>query len=368
MPLRRSDLFGFVPGGPVLEAEEAYGEDWDPRRGGRVLDAEEEYSFSLSGDDDEDFGADSGMSDIPLFSDSFGGDETDDQLDQILSDLESDEFGADPMQISPSLEPYVDQLDDLIAKGAQDAIMARQDDLPSLFNASMGMLRKAAQKFSNFFTPGDLKEIAHALMADPAFCEWPSLSQEQQSGTVHQAIYASMWPGVESKSDDMASHAMDQAWDQLSSADVASLSSNLFEVFLTATTEDLPKAFYAGLAENPVLGNAMQMMGWDPANDDQALNVQAAALWLFGKIGFDIDGAIAAQISDNGEQIVQACRGAVEQSGPVEVVSVEVEQISDLLPAPVQEMSDSGYFAWDPTQILAAGYGMSILGSLTKIF
>jgi hypothetical protein len=69
------DAFNSRRNGPVVVAEEAYGDDWDPRRGGPVLSAEEEYSFS--------FGADDEMEDIPLFSESFQGDEVDDQLEQL---------------------------------------------------------------------------------------------------------------------------------------------------------------------------------------------------------------------------------------------------------------------------------------------
>lgn len=361
MPLRRQDLFGFTPGGPVLEAEEAYGDDWDPRRGGRVLDAEEEYSFTLNGDEDDEFGSD--ISDVQMFSDAYGEeDETDAQLDNILQQMDSEDFGADPMSIPPELESAVDQLDDLVVAGAQDAVVPRPEDVISAFNVPMRMMKKAGSKFSSFFTPGDFKEIAHAIIADPAFCQWNDLSDGQRTAIVHNAIYYCMFPGVEMGSDD----ALSPAWEQLTSADVAGLASTLFETFVTATTEDMPKAFYAGLAEIPVLGSAMQAIGWDPESDDQSLNAQAAALWFFGKMGFDIDASIANQITQNGQDIVAACRAA--QSSPT-IVAIESETlVEDIVPAPTQEMSESGYRGPAPEQILAFGYGVSILGALTGVF
>jgi hypothetical protein len=288
--------------------------------------------------------------------------------------MDSEDFGADPMHISPELEPVVDQLDDLIVAGAQSAVVGDDQGagLVSVFNIPKRMMKSAGAKISSFFTPGDFKEIAHAILADPgpdghpSLCIWNELSDDQRAAIVHNAIYYCMFPGVKMGSPD----ALSPAWDQLTGMDVSGLASTLFETFTTVATEDLPKSFYAGLAENPVLGNAMQALGWDPESDDQQLNVQAAGLWFFGKLGFDIDASIANQITQNGQDIVSACQSA-SQSSP-QVVSIEAEGLSqsleEFIPAPTQEMVESGYRGPAPEQILAFGYGISVLGALTGVF
>lgn len=378
MALRRSDLFGFVPGGPVLDAEEEYGEydpqNWHQRRGGPVVAAEEAYGgkFSLS-DEDDDVAFAGDLEDVDLFTDSFGkegGDEVDNQLDQILSEMDKEDFGAysgeDALAIAPGLEAYRNGLADIIREGVRSAFIGEAEGVQSMFQRGADWV---SNKFEQLVAPGDMEEIAQALMSgagegprsegvDLAFCHWNELSDSARESLVHNAIWYAMWPGVEVSVDD-------KLWEAWQSG-IGSLPSSAFEIAKAAVTADLPKIAYAAFAEHPMLGNMMQAAGWDPQNADQMKNERAMLLWLLGKFGFPVDAYVAKAITDQGQDVISACQAATSGGSSI---SAEAEGLAEELVAPpVQELPDSGWQMPSPEQILAAGYGLSIIGSLAGIF
>lgn len=362
--LRRSDLFGFVPGGPVLDAEMSYG-DYDPqhwhgRRGGPVVAAEESYgdAFSLH-DEDDDVMFSGDLDDVPLFSDAFGdddgGDEVDQQLDQILSEMDQDDrFGADSLAVSPALEGYSEALSDVIRQGIRDAFFGEEDGVRSMFRQGADWV---SNKFEQLTAPGDMEEIAQHLLADGAFCHWNDLSDADRQALVHNAIWNSAWPGVEVSVDD-------ELWDAWQKG-IGSLPTSAFEIAKAALTSDLPKVVHAAIAENPVLGNMMQAAGFDPTNADQFVNERAMTLWLLGKFGLNVDAYVAKAITDRGQDIISACQAAASGAP----TSPEAEGLAEELVAqPVQELAETGWRMPSPEQILALGYGFSILGSLAGVF
>lgn len=369
MDLRRSDLFAFAPnsttveaeeeygndwnqrrGGPVVAAEEGYG-NWDPRRGGSVLDAEEKFSLS---DEDEDFGDDDGDDDFG--DDAFGGDDVDSQLDQILSQMDHEEgFGADPLSIPPSLEGHRDELANIIRDGVRNAFFGESEGVQSMFRSGAEWV---SNKFEQMAMPGDVEEIAQALMADGSLCNWNELSDSDRQAAVHAAIWYSMWPGVELSADD-------EFWKAWSTGSLSSIPTDAFNIAKAALTGDLPKMVYASLAENPVIGNVMQSAGWDPKNADQMKNERAMTLWVLGKFGFPVDAYIARAITDQGQGVIAACQQA--SAGPTAVGPAEEAMVEELV-VPTQELADTGFGLPTPEQILAGGYGFAILGSLAGIF
>lgn len=371
--LHRQDLFGFVPGGPVLDTEMAYGGydpgDWNQRRGGPVVAEEEEYGdddhFSLHDEDDDvSFGGD--LEDVPLF----GGekDKVDDQLDEILSEMDKDDddygsYGADPMRVAPEVEALREDLTSIIVDGYRNAFWGEA-------NASSGawaaVFRRGAEYVSNKFEalamPGDMEEIAQALLAHGlAFGQWYQLSDDDRKAMVRSAIEYAAVPGVEHGVDDAIVSAWNDGMAGLSARNAANILSSAFS--------DAKKTFYAALAENPLFGNLMQAAGVDPENADQMVNFRAILTVAMLKVGMPIDAYIASSISEHGQAIVQTVNAsAYAHTADLSAVSVEAEVLAeDLVAAPVQTLPDSGYRMPPPEQILAFGYGVTILGSLAGI-
>jgi|GEM_PF-7064425 len=367
MSLLRTDLFGFTPGGPVLDAEEAYGDDWDPRRGGQVLGSEEDYSFSLSSDEDDD-----DLDDDDL-SESFG-DDSDDQLDQILTDMESEEseedYGQDNLDLAPDVEQCREELATVIRDGVRNAFLGESDGIQKMFRNSAEWV---SDKFEQMMAPGDMEEIAQALLNpdhegtfEASFCDWNNLTDADRQFIVHKAIWSTAWPGINISVDDK----LWEAW----SAGVSNLPSSAFEIAKAALTADLPRLVHAAFAENLFIGNLMQAAGWDPQNADQLRNERAMTMWLLGKFGVPIDAYVAQAISEEGQAVIAACQpqGRLTETptdvawGPTDVAR---ERMADeFVASPVQEISDVGTSMPAPEQILAFGYGFTVLGSLAGFF
>ncbi len=374
--LHRSDLFGFVPGGHVLDTEMAYGgydpQDWHGRRGGPVVAEEEEYGdddhFSLHDEDDDvAFGGD--LEDVPLFGgEGKDADDVDNALDEILHDMDKDSFGADPMAVSPEVEAQRDALTGLIRDGIRNAFWGESKAASDSWGK---MFRKGADYVSDQFEksmPGDLEEIAQALMAQGIFSHWNDLSEDDRNLAVANAIRYAAVPGIEHATDDAAVAAWKNG--------TFFTASNAKSLIWTALS-DANKTFYSALAENPLFGNLMQATGMDPSNADQMVNMRAMFLVLCMSVGLRVDSYIAHAISQDQGVVAaiasaeQAQSGANYPQGPQgPQVSIEAEAVVEelnIMP-PVQELPDSGYSMPPPEQILAFGYGLSILGSLMGIF
>lgn len=373
--LRRQDLFGFVPGGHVLDTEMAYGgydpQDWHQRRGGPVVAAEESYGdeddhFSLHGEDDDvEFGGD--LEDVPLFGGEEKGDKVDDQLDSILEDMDKEDFGeygADPMAVAPGAEGVREDLADVIRDGIRNSFVGESTASPDSWTA---LFRRNADwvsdKFEQFSNPGDIEEIAQALLADPGFGQWYQLSEDDHKAMVSAAINYAAIPGIEHQLDDAVLAAWNEGWANFSASDAAQILWSLFR--------DSKKTVYAAFAELIVFGNLMQMIGVDPENADQMFNSRAVFLAVCLKAGFPVDAYIAEAITKQGQAIV-ATVGAANYAQSADLSSrtaPEAEALAEQLVAPpVQSLPDSGYRMPPPEQILAFGYGVTILGSLAGIF
>lgn len=419
---KHSRSFGFVPGGPQLQAEMAYG-DIDPRRGGRVLAAEEAFA----GEEE--------MEDIPLFVDnygfvpndavlgselsygfvpndpvlgselSYGADSDDDELDSILSDMQSDKMGfvpggpqleaemrygdaddaqmdkilsemdgggdsygrvitggADSAQLPDGLDSQVGPLSELVFEGFDRS--ATPDALEGAFGGNAARIKKT---LSDIINVGEFEDIAHFLLSDPSFVDWFTadssgnfaLSDEDRNQIVASAVWNSAWPGADMTADDIF-------WQQWDAGEISPTE------LLRALVSDSWSGFYASLLENPALKPLLPA----PSNDQQVFNKSAIGMWLAGHF-LDVYPNVAAVITEKGQSIVDAARAAAvsaspptsrEPSAPTQTVTIVEEQLTAIIPEPIQQISTPDRGMLEPVNILMAGYGISILGALTGIF
>lgn len=369
--LQAEEDYGFVPGGRVLQAEEDYG--FVP--GGRVLQAEEDYGFVPGGpvlEAEEEYGEDDDdieMSDVSLF----GGDrdDVDVQLDEIIDEMDhEDAFGADPVaHLSPELDHLVDPLSNVLRDGVRDSFWGAEASNPSSFRQ---MFRSSAEAISNAFekmaAPGDMEEIAGFLLLDGAFPSWDSLNDQEREALVEGAVWASAWPGIDMQADDV----FWEAW----SSGKTSLPTSAYEVAKIALTQDLPKAIHAAFAEVQPLGIAMKAAGFNPEDRDQLRNERAMAIWVLGKFGYPIYSYMAKAITDKAQDIIsEAARvsgpstSAPSAPAPNGPISIEAERMVEeiVVVAPVQQGPAESGSGWGSVQFLAFGYGVSMMLPLLGI-
>lgn len=360
--MRRSDLFGYVGTTPTLEAEMDYG--FTP--GGSVLDAEEDFGAGTPDDDIleseesyvddiDEFGADEDDED-DFDLDMFGGDDNDPdaQLDALDAALDGEAFGESPLSVAPGLEQYRAPLAGILFDGVKEGLVGADGIDRKIFD----LASSAGYQLDKVFTPGDMEEIAQALLADPGFGQWNGLSDEERAAMVNRAVAYAAVPGLELGWND----AFAEAWNQGQLP--ASFPKTVFAAFKTYFTQDIPKVMYAALAEIPAIGATMQAMGWDPANADQLFNARAVLLYALSFVK-SVDASLANAITARAQNIISAV-GATSQAGGGTVEEALVEQIS--LPEPAQQVPDSGTWLPEPPQILAIGYAVGIGGAVLGFF
>jgi hypothetical protein len=352
--LRRQDLFGFATQT-------------------QVLDAEEEFAFTPADailDDEEDYGGDD-LSDVSLFAGA--DDDADAALDALDKEMGQDEdfggrFGEIGREIGndPSLSPigggqYNQELATVLLDGFQDGL---ESD-----SRIVQMLQRAGRSMSDIVAPGDLAEIASAMLADPAFGAWNSLTEEQQIGLVESSVSYAAIPGLEMSWDD----AFRAAWQE---GGISTMPSDVYTLFKVLFTQDGPKFVWSVLNEVPLVGAMLQKAGFTVENSDQMINMYGMSLYMIGLFKPEIYQAAARAITERGQHIIQSAQAGLMQAGGRGgmmnqgglVIEEEALVSSIQLPEPAQTLPDQGIGMPEPPQILATGYGVAIAGALLGFF
>lgn len=338
--LRRSDLFGYA--------------------------SQEQFAFTPSDRilaDEEGYGGEDDLADVPLF----GADDPDAQLDALEREMDAEQYGVIGREsgTDPSLTPigsagqFAPELGKILLDGFQEGL--------SSDSRMVQMAQRAGRSLADLVQTGDWAEMASAMLADPAFGAWNSLSEEEQVGLVKSAVAYTAIPGLEMSWDD----AFAEAWHQ---GGIATLPSDVYTMLKVLFTQDGPKFVWSCLNEVPVLGAMLSGAGFTVENFDQQVNLSAMGLYLVGLYKPEVYRVAAGEVTERAQHIIAASQEGLMQAGGRGglqggmVIQEEALVSSIQLPEPAQTLPDQGIGLPDPPQILATGYGVAIAGALLGIF